>query len=67
MIQINNLFFSYTNTAPYILKDISLTINEGEYLSILDDNGSGKSTLVKLMLNFLTPTKSPKCTIFLSY
>ncbi|MCB2292709.1 metal ABC transporter ATP-binding protein [Clostridium algoriphilum] len=57
MIQIKNLFFSYTNAAPYILNDISLTINEGEYLSILGDNGSGKSTLVKLMLNLLTPTK----------
>ncbi|MGV8984304.1 metal ABC transporter ATP-binding protein [Clostridium sp.] len=57
MIQIKNLFFSYTNKAPYILNDISLTINEGEYISILGDNGSGKSTLVKLMLNLLTPTK----------
>ncbi|MBU3076124.1 metal ABC transporter ATP-binding protein [Clostridium estertheticum] len=57
MIQINNLFFSYTSGAPYILNDISLTINNGEYLSILGDNGSGKSTLVKLILNFLSPTK----------
>ena len=57
MIQINNLFFSYTSGAPYILNDISLTINNGEYLSILGDNGCGKSTLVKLILNFLSPTK----------
>jgi len=57
MIQVDKLFFSYTNSAPYILNDISLTINEGEYLSILGDNGCGKSTLVKLLLNFLTPTK----------
>lgn len=57
MIQINNLFFSYTNSTPYILNDISLTINDGEYLSILGDNGSGKSTLIKLILNFLSPTK----------
>lgn len=57
MIQINNLFFSYTNSAPYILNNISLNINDGEYLSILGDNGCGKSTLVKLILNILTPTK----------
>ncbi|MBU3114504.1 metal ABC transporter ATP-binding protein [Clostridium lacusfryxellense] len=56
MIQINNLFFSYTNSLPYILNDISLTIDDGEYISILGDNGSGKSTLIKLMLNFLCPS-----------
>lgn len=57
MIQINNLFFSYTNSVPYILNDISLTINDGDYISILGDNGSGKSTLIKLILNLLTATK----------
>ncbi|MBU3161663.1 ATP-binding cassette domain-containing protein, partial [Clostridium frigoris] len=57
MIQINNLFFSYTGGEPYILNDISLTINNGEYISILGDNGCGKSTLVKLILKFLSPTK----------
>ncbi|MBU3190177.1 metal ABC transporter ATP-binding protein [Clostridium bowmanii] len=56
MIQINKLFFSYTKSKPFILNDISLTINDGDYLSILGDNGCGKSTLVKLILHFLTPT-----------
>lgn len=56
MIKINNLFFSYTNSAPYILNDINLTINDGEYISILGENGSGKSTLVKIILNILSPT-----------
>lgn len=57
MIKISNLFFSYTNSAPYILNDITLTINDGEYVSVLGENGSGKSTLIKLMLNFLLPSK----------
>jgi len=57
MIHINNLFFSYTNTAPYVLNDINLTINQGDYLSILGDNGCGKSTFVKLILKLLNPTK----------
>ena len=57
MIDINNLFFSYTNSAPYILNDINLNIADGEYLSILGDNGCGKSTLIKLILNLLSPTK----------
>lgn len=57
MIKITNLFFSYTKSLPYILNDINLNINDGEYLSVLGENGSGKSTLIKLMLNLLTPTK----------
>lgn len=57
MIKIENLFFSYTNSRPYILDDINLTINDGEYISVLGENGCGKSTLIRLMLNILYPTK----------
>ena len=57
MIQINNLYFSYTKSEPYTLNNIDLTINDGEYISILGENGCGKSTLIKLILNILSPTK----------
>lgn len=55
MIQINNLRFSYTGSAPYIINDISLNIQKGSYVSILGGNGSAKTTLLKLMLNLLKP------------
>lgn len=57
MIKINDMSFSYTRNEPYILKDINLTINDGEYISILGENGSGKSTFVKLLLNILPISK----------
>lgn len=57
MIEINNLYFSYTKSAPYTLSNIDLTINDGEYISILGENGCGKSTLIKLILNILSPTE----------
>ena len=57
MIQINNLYFSYTKSAPCTLNNIDLTINDGEYISILGENGCGKSTLIKLILNILSPTE----------
>lgn len=57
MIKAENLFFSYTGSAPYILDDIQLEINKGEYVSIVGENGSGKSTLMKLMLKFLKPIR----------
>lgn len=56
MLHIENLYFSYTKKEPYILNDINLTINKGDYISLLGENGSGKSTLVKLILKILEPT-----------
>lgn len=39
------------------LKDINLTITQGEYIGILGLNGSGKSTLGKLLNGLIKPTK----------
>ena len=33
----------------YILKDVDLTINEGEFVSVMGPSGSGKSTLLHIM------------------
>jgi ABC-2 type transport system ATP-binding protein len=38
------------------LKDVSLTVNEGETVGLLGHNGSGKSTLLKCMAGTLRPT-----------
>ena len=39
-----------------VLKDLSLTVNRGEFVAVLGHNGSGKSTLAKHMNALLTPT-----------
>lgn len=57
MIKIDDLFFSYTGSHPYILNGINLEINDGEYVSVVGANGSGKSTLMRLILRFLKPIK----------
>lgn len=60
MIKVNNVTFSYkTNKA---INNISLEINEGEFVSIIGVNGSGKSSLIKLISGLVVP-KSGDVTI----
>ncbi|CAM2866549.1 peptide ABC transporter ATP-binding protein [Lactobacillus crispatus] len=40
-----------------VLKDINLTINDNEKVTIVGMSGSGKSTLVKLLVDFFSPIK----------
>lgn len=55
MIKINNLSFQYTKNTE-ALKDVSLHIKKGKWISILGHNGSGKSTLAKLLVGLLSAT-----------
>ena len=40
-----------------VLKDINLTIKNGEAVALIGVNGSGKSTLLKLMTKIIYPTR----------
>ncbi len=55
MIEIRNLHYQYPD-GTHALKDINLTISEGEFLLICGPNGSGKTTLIRLISNLLVPT-----------
>ncbi len=61
-ISVNELSYSYpvphraaVHERP-VLKNISFTVQSGEYLAILGPNGGGKTTLLKLLLGLLAPT-----------
>ncbi len=49
IIEAENLNFSYSKDSKQILHDVSLTLEEGEIMSILGPNGAGKSTLLSLL------------------
>ncbi|ALS78883.1 MULTISPECIES: metal ABC transporter ATP-binding protein [Planococcus] len=54
LIDIKNISFEYEQTKA--LHNISMTVEEGDFLAILGPNGSGKSTLLKIMLGLIKPT-----------
>ena len=57
-LRINNLSFAYPDKADVaVLKDVSLTIKQGEKIGVVGKSGSGKSTLTKLLLDYY-PTKN---------
>ena len=51
MIQLEHIskWYNVGNKPTFILKDINLTINEGEFISIMGPSGSGKTTLLNII------------------
>jgi len=56
-IELNHIAFRYDEDSPYIFKDLSLTVEPGDYVAIVGRTGCGKSTLVRLLLGFEKPEK----------
>ena len=53
IVRMQNVSFSYDSQQAPALSGIDLTINQGEWLSILGPSGSGKSTLCGLLSGLL--------------
>lgn len=52
-LRCNDLTLGYENGA--VVKNLSFSVSEGDYLAIVGENGSGKSTLMKTLLGLLKP------------
>ena len=53
VIEIKNLTYHYPNQTKLILKKVNLSINRGDWVSLIGANGGGKSTLAKLIVGLL--------------
>lgn len=58
VIEVKNLnkSFKLGNVAVEVLKDINLTVESGDFISVMGPSGSGKSTLLYLMGGLDKPT-----------
>ncbi len=54
LIELKNVSFSYDKKID-VIKNVSLSVEEGEYVAIIGHNGSGKSTLAKLLNALVLP------------
>ena len=55
-IVFDNVCFKYDKTDQFVLKNINLTIEQGESVAIVGASGSGKTTLVNLIPRFFAPS-----------
>lgn len=60
-IRLTGLTFAYPHRDP-VLKELNLTINQGEFVAIVGPSGSGKSTVLGVISRFLEPSQG-----FVSY
>ncbi|WP_182875261.1 ABC transporter ATP-binding protein [Microbispora sp. H10670] len=55
-LRAEHLTFSYSPQATPVVRDLDLTIGEGEHLAVVGPSGVGKSTLAMLMTGLRRPT-----------
>ncbi|HDZ90505.1 MAG TPA: ATP-binding cassette domain-containing protein, partial [Deltaproteobacteria bacterium] len=54
-VEMKGVWFSYDRTT--VLKDVTLTLKQGDFLGIIGPNGGGKTTILKLLLGVLKPDR----------
>lgn len=56
-IELSNVSFRYAEGEPWIIRNCSFRIDQGDAVAIIGASGCGKSTLMKIMLGLLKPTE----------
>lgn len=56
-IEFSHVFYRYSKSDRWIVKDLSFVIEDGEKIALVGMNGAGKTTMIKLLCGLLIPTK----------
>lgn len=56
-IVFDHVYFRYRDDTPWVIEDLSLTIEAGEKVALVGPNGAGKSTFIKFLSGIYKPTK----------
>jgi len=55
-IELRDVSFRYSDVDPWVLKNISFTVESGESVVLVGVSGCGKTTLLKILTGLLTPS-----------
>ena len=55
VVSARELWFKYDKDLPDVVKDLSLELHKGEFLTLLGGNGTGKTTTLKLLASLQKP------------
>ena len=55
VLELRDISFSFLDTGPKIISDITIKIKQGQSIGITGPSGSGKTTLMNLILGLLKP------------
>jgi zinc transport system ATP-binding protein len=55
-VELDDVSFAY-GRGPFVLEDVDLSVERGEFVAIAGPNGGGKTTLLRLVLGLERPTR----------
>ncbi|HET6837760.1 MAG TPA: ABC transporter ATP-binding protein [Gemmatimonadales bacterium] len=56
-VRFDRVWFRYSETGPWVLRDVSFTASPGRTVALVGHTGAGKTTIVNLLLRFYDPTR----------
>jgi ATP-binding cassette subfamily B protein len=57
-VEFKNVYYRYPDSEPdqYVVKNLNLSVKQGECIAVVGGSGSGKSTIMNMIIGFLPPT-----------
>ena len=56
-LEVSHIHFRYAEDSPWVLNDLTVKIEPGDFIAFVGSSGCGKSTLMRLLLGFEVPER----------